>query len=148
VNLISFHLKSDMKILKNTILPVLLATLWVSISEFVRNQLIFKSYWVEHYQKMGLTFPAEPINGAMWGVWSLLFAITVFILAKKFNLWQTTLFAWFIGFVLMWVVIGNLGVLPYGLLVFAVPLSFLEAFLAAWLVKLSYFQTNVSNVVL
>jgi hypothetical protein len=124
-----------MKFTRNTILPVLLATIWVSISEFVRNQLIFKSLWVEHYQKMGLTFPAEPINGAMWGVWSLLFAITVFILSKKFNLWQTTLLAWFIGFVLMWVVIGNLGVLPYGLLVFAVPLSMLEAFVAAWIVK-------------
>jgi len=124
-----------MKILRNIILPVLLATIWISISEFVRNQLLFKSYWVEHYQAMGLTFPAEPINGAMWGVWSLLFAIAIFILAKKFTFWETTFFSWVIGFVLMWVVIGNLGVLPYGLLVYAVPLSLLEAFLAVWIIK-------------
>ena len=124
-----------MKILRNIILPVLLATIWISISEFVRNQLLFKSYWVEHYQAMGLTFPAEPINGAMWGVWSLLFAIVIFILAKKFTFWETTFFSWVIGFVLMWVVIGNLGVLPYGLLVYAVPLSLLEAFLAVWIIK-------------
>ena len=35
----------------------------------------------------------------------------------------------------MWIVIGNLGVLPYGLLAFAVPLSLLEAFVAALIVK-------------
>ena len=124
-----------MKIIKSFILPILLATIWISISEFVRNQLLFKSYWIEHYQGLGLTFPAEPVNGAMWGIWSLLFAIIVFILAKKFSLWETTLLAWFVGFVLMWVVIGNLGVLPPGLLVFAIPLSFLEAFLASFIVK-------------
>jgi hypothetical protein len=125
----------QMKIIKSIILPILLATIWISISEFVRNQLLFKSYWIEHYQGLGLTFPTEPVNGAMWGIWSLLFAIIVFILAKKFSLWETTLLAWFVGFVLMWVVIGNLGVLPPGLLVFAIPLSFLEAFLASFIVK-------------
>jgi hypothetical protein len=116
-------------------LPILLATIWISISEFLRNQILFKSYWVEHYHDLGLTFPAEPINGVMWGLWSLLFAIAIFILAKKFTLWQTTFLAWFVGFVLMWVAIGNLGVLPYGLLVGAIPLSLMEAFFAAWLIK-------------
>jgi hypothetical protein len=124
-----------MKLLRTTILPILLATIWISFSEFVRNQLLFKSYWVDHYQGMGLVFPAEPLNGAMWGVWSLLFAIAVFIIAKKFTLWQTTFLSWFTGFALMWVVIGNMGVLPYGLLLFAVPLSFLEAFLATLIIK-------------
>ena len=124
-----------MKFIKRTILPVLLATIWISISEFARNQLLFKSYWVEHYQAMGITFPSEPVNGAMWGVWSLLFAIAIYIMAKKFTVWQTTLFSWFVGFVLMWVVIGNLGVLPYRLLIFAVPLSLLEAFVASFIIK-------------
>ncbi len=120
--------------MKNTILPVLLATIWISISEFVRNQLLFQSYWVDHYQAMGLEFPAEPVNGAMWGVWSLLFAVAIFIVSKKFSFWQTVLYAWFIGFVLMWVVIGNLGVLPYVLLVYAVPLSFLEVLVAVFII--------------
>jgi hypothetical protein len=35
----------------------------------------------------------------------------------------------------MWVVIGNLGVLPIGILYFAVPLSLLEAFLAVIIIK-------------
>jgi hypothetical protein len=127
-----------MRFLKNTILPVLVATLWISISEFVRNQFLVNSFWTSHYQALGLTFPSEPVNGAVWGLWSLLFAIAIFIMAKKFTLLQTVFLSWFTGFVMMWVVIGNLGVLPYGLLGFAVPLSFLEAFIATWIIK--YFQ--------
>jgi hypothetical protein len=123
-----------MNILMRNTLAVIAATVWISISEFVRNELLFKSYWIEHYQNLGLTFPSEPINGAMWGVWSLLFAIAIFIISRKFSLLHTTLISWFVGFVLMWVVIGNLGVLPYGLLWVAVPLSLLEAFLAAFII--------------
>jgi hypothetical protein len=43
--------------------------------------------------------------------------------------------SWFVGFVLMWVVIGNMGVLPKGLLYIAIPLSLLEAFLASFIIK-------------
>lgn len=118
-----------------SVLALLLATVWISLSEFTRNELLFKHFWTDHYQKLGLVFPSDPVNGAMWGVWSLLFAIAILILSKKFTLLQTAAFAWFIGFVLMWVVIGNLGVLPYGLLVYAVPLSMLEAFVAAVIIR-------------
>jgi hypothetical protein len=124
-----------MNFLKKTILPVFLATVWISVSEFARNELMFKSYWVEHYSGKGLVFPAEPVNGAAWGLWSLLFAVAIYIISKKYTLVQTFLLSWFAGFVLMWVVIGNLGVLPYGLLYFAVPQSLLEAFVAAVIVK-------------
>jgi hypothetical protein len=120
---------------KKTVLPILLTTIWISISEFVRNELLLKSFWVEHYKELGLVFPSEPINGAVWGLWSLLFAISIFIISKKFSLIETTLLSWLVGFVLMWVVIGNLNVLPYGILLYAVPLSLLEAFVAAFIIK-------------
>jgi hypothetical protein len=121
--------------MKKTILPILLATIWISVSEFARNELLVKSYWTEHYEQLGLVFPSEPVNGAVWGLWSLLFAIAIFIISKKFTLWQTTFLSWFVGFVLMWVVVANLSVLPYGILVFAIPLSLLEAFVAAWIIR-------------
>jgi hypothetical protein len=124
-----------MKIIKSTILPILMATIWISISEFVRNQFIVQSVWTNHYQTMGLKFPSEPINGAIWGVWSFLFSTAIFIISKKFTLIQTSLLSWFAGFVLMWVVIGNLGVLPYGLLPYAIPLSLIESFVAALIIK-------------
>ena len=124
-----------MNLLKRTILPVLLATIWISVSEFVRNEILIKSYWTGHYEKLGLVFPSQPINGAVWGLWSLLFAIAIYILSRKFSLIQTTLLAWFMGFVLMWVVIWNMSVMPDGLLYVAVPLSLLEAFVAAFILK-------------
>lgn len=124
-----------MKFLKKTVLPVLLATIWISLSEFIRNEFLVKSYWTDHYESLGLAFPSEPLNGAIWGIWSLLFAVAIFILSGKFSLVKTTLLSWFVGFVLMWVVIGNLEVLPYGLLYIAVPLSLLEAFLATFIIK-------------
>jgi hypothetical protein len=127
-----------MKQIKHALLPVVLATIWISLSEFVRNEFLVKSFWVRHYQGLNLTFPSEPVNGAVWGVWSLLFAVAIFIMAKKFSLVQTALLAWFTGFVMMWVVAGNLGVLPYGLLLIAIPLSLLEAFIASFIIK--YFQ--------
>jgi hypothetical protein len=123
-----------MKLLKKTILPILLATAWIGISEFARNEFLLKSYWTDHYEAIGLIFPSEPVNGAIWGIWSLLLAMVIFILAKKFTLVETTFISWIVGFVLMWIVIGNLGVLPYDILYFAIPLSFLEAFIAAWIV--------------
>lgn len=124
-----------MKTLKKTIFPVLLATVWISISEFVRNEFLFKSYWTDHYANLDLVFPDEPVNGAVWGLWSLLFAIFIFVLNKKFSLAGTTLVAWFVAFVLMWVATWNLGVFPLNILWFAVPLSLLEAFVAAWMIR-------------
>jgi hypothetical protein len=124
-----------MNLLRKTIFPILLATVWISVSEFVRNEFLVKSMWVKHYRDLGLVFPSAPLNGAVWGLWSLLFAIAIFILSKKFNLIQTTFLGWFVGFVLMWVTIGNLGVLPYGILVAAVPLSLLESLIASWIIR-------------
>ena len=120
--------------LRKTILPIVIATLWISVSEFVRNELLLKDYWTEHYASLGLVFPSEPINGAMWGVWSLLFAMAIFVISRRFSLFQTTFLSWFVAFVLMWVVVGNMSVLPFGILPFAVPLSLLEAFLAALII--------------
>ncbi|MBM3436187.1 MAG: hypothetical protein FJY07_08255 [Bacteroidetes bacterium] len=124
-----------MKSFKKFILPVLVATIWISLSEFVRNEFLVKSFWLNHYGDLGLTFPARPINGAIWGIWSLMFAVAIYMISKKFTLMQTTLISWFIAFAMMWVVIGNLGVLPYGLLTLAIPLSLIESFIAAWIIK-------------
>ena len=124
-----------MNTIKKTIVPILLSTVWISISEFLRNEFLLKSYWTKHYESLGLVFPSQPINGAVWGLWSLCFAIAIFIIAKKFSLVQSMLLSWFVGFVLMWISSGNMGVLPYELLIYAIPLSLLETFLACYIVK-------------
>src|SRR5450631_3520433 len=120
---------------KKIFLPILLATVWISVSEFVRNEYIVKSYWTAHYKLLGLSFPSGPVNGAVWGLWSLLFAIAIFIISKKFSLLETTWLSWFVAFVFLWVVIGNMGFLPKGILLIAAPLSFLETFVASFIIK-------------
>lgn len=125
-----------MKIVKRVILPIFLTTIWISFSEFFRNELLLKTFWLKHYQGLGIDFPSSPVNGIIWGIWSLLFAIAIFILAKKFTIIQTVFFSWFMGFVMMWVVIGNLNVLPDGsFLLYVIPLSILESFIATWIIK-------------
>lgn len=127
-------LYTSMTFFKKTALPVLLATLWISVSEFVRNEFFLKQYWTEHYSAMGLEFPASPVNGMMWGVWSLLLAILMYLLLTKFSLLQSIAISWLAGFLMMWVVIGNLNVLPFGILPIATPLSLLEAFLGCYII--------------
>ncbi|CAG5081055.1 hypothetical protein [Parvicella tangerina] len=124
-----------MQIIKKTVLPVLLSTIWISLSEFLRNEFILKNYWVDHYRSLGLEFASEPINGMVWGLWSLTFSIVLFILLKRFNLKESFVLGWTIGFVLMWLVVGNMQVLPFELLYFAIPASLLEVIVALLIIK-------------
>lgn len=121
--------------MKRTILPILLSTIWISISEFVRNEFLFKDKWIIHYRNMDLEFPSEPVNGAVWGIWALVFSILIFLIAKKYSFWNTVLIMWIAGFILMWLVICNLGVLPFDLLYYAVPLSILEVIVSVVIIK-------------
>lgn len=121
--------------MNKSFLAILVTGIWVNVSEFFRNELLFKSYWTGHYQSLGLTFPSQPINGALWGVWGFVFAAMIFMLSRQFSLLNTVIIGWVMGFVLMWITLWNLGVLPTGLLVYAVPLSLLEVVVGAYLCK-------------
>jgi hypothetical protein len=123
-----------MHFLKRTVLPILLATIWISMSEFVRNSFLVHTSWLEHYDSLGLVFPETPANGVVWGIWSLCFAVGIYVISTKFSLLQTTLLAWFSGFVWMWLVVGNMGVLPLEILYIALPLSILESFIASLII--------------
>jgi len=114
-----------------TVLAVLLAGVWVNLCEFVRNQLLLLSQWQAHYRGMGQVFPAQPVNALLWVVWAFLLAGTVFAITRRFGLWRTTFLAWVMAFVMMWVAIWNLSVLPLGILPVAMPFSFIEVLGAA-----------------
>lgn len=102
---------------------------------FFRNEILLKKYWVEHYQSLGMFFPSAPVNGIMWVVWGFLFALAIYLLSRKFNLIQTALISWLMAFVLMWIVIWNLNVLPIAIFIYAVPLSLLETFIGSYICK-------------
>jgi hypothetical protein len=122
-----------MKFLSTTVLPIFLATLWISLSEFVRNEFLAKSYWTEHYNELGLTFPSEPVNGMIWGLWSLCMAIFLYVMRERFSFVESLAIGWWAGFMLMWIVTYNMMVFPLGILIYALPLSVLEVALALWI---------------
>ena len=120
---------------KKTILPILFTGIWINISESIRWLLIIESYWIEKYQSMNIVLPNDSLNMIMWMIWGFLFAITIYILSKKFNLLQATFLSWFVAFVMMWIVVWNVGVLPTGMLWINIPLSLFEAFVGTLICK-------------
>ena len=127
-----------MNLQSRNIIAVILTGIWVNASEYFRNEVLLKTYWIDHYKSLGMTFPSKPLNGMIWIAWGFLFAIAIYIISRKFNLIQTTLVSWFMAFVLMWIVTWNLNVLPSAILIYAVPLSLLEAFIGSYVcIKIS-----------
>ena len=121
--------------MKKNILGFITSGIWISLSEFVRNELVLKTYWLGKYKSLGLVFPADSINNALWGLWSFMLAGVIVFLFRKLRFFETIVISWIMAFCMMWVVIGNLNVLPVKLLLFAVPWSFLEVTIAALLCK-------------
>jgi hypothetical protein len=113
------------------VLAVVLTGIWINASEIFRNGVLLNAQWVSHYRSLGLVFPSKPENGMIWIGWGFLFAISIFWTSRKFGLLQTTLLSWVTVFVLMWVSSWNMGMLPASMLLYAVPLSLLEAFVGA-----------------
>lgn len=107
-----------------------LATLWVLASEFIRNELILKNFWVEHFKSLGLKFETLPLNGFLWLLWSAIMVYLVYKLMQKFSVFEAFLITWLVSFGGMWLVTYNLQVLPLQILFLAIPLSMLEIFVA------------------
>jgi hypothetical protein len=61
--------------------------------------------------------------------------VALLFLSRRFSLWETVALGWLFCFVLMWLVIGNLGVLPMSILPYAIPWSLVEMAGAVWLLK-------------
>ncbi len=116
-------------------LAILAAGGWITASEFVRNELFFKHYWVDHFAGLGLKFATLPVNGFLWTLWSFGLAAVIAKLLTRFSCGQTIGYAWLGAFPLMWICLYNLRVLPHGLLLSAVPLSLLEVSIATFLVR-------------
>lgn len=127
---------------KKNLMAIILSSIWISLSEFFRNEYLIKSFWIKHYENLGIIFPSAPINGAIWGVWSIVYAGSILIFSKRYNLIESFFIAWINGFVLMWLVLWNMSVFPLSILFYAIPLSALEAFIATWIIKRI---TNILN---
>jgi hypothetical protein len=68
-------------------------------------------------------------------IWSFTLAYVIFKLSQKFSFKEAILLSWLAAFVMMWVTVYNLQVLPLKLLVAAVPLSLFEVAVAGFIIK-------------
>jgi hypothetical protein len=116
--------------MKRTGLAILAAGFWINLSEFLRNEFALKQHWLDHYEYLRLTFPSAPINGALWGLWGFLFAGCIVVVRRHMSCIGTIALSWTFGFSLMWIVVGNLNVLPISLLPVAAPWSLAEVTIA------------------
>lgn len=111
-------------------IPIVAAGFWIAFFEFVRNEFLFKNYWINHYSELGMVFETLPINGFLWFSWSIFLAFLIYKLSEKFPPKETIALSWMAAFPMMWIVIFNLQVLPIPLLLFAIPLSLAEITIA------------------
>lgn len=121
--------------MKRFFLAILVAGIWMNVSEFIRNELLIKHIWVNGFSRIGLPFPSEPVNGVIWGLWAFIFVAVLAWLTTKFDVLKSTIISWVLGFVLLWIAMWNMGILPAGLLYWAVPWSFGEVYVAAFICR-------------
>ncbi len=114
---------------------VLVLAVWVNLAETVRWMAYTKPRFDALYHSRGLEMPNGPVNGILWMIWGATIAFLVFMLARKFTLFQTTLLAWLGAFVLIWIVLWNSAVLPVEILPVVAPLSLLTVLVAAFIAK-------------
>lgn len=112
------------------IVAVIIAGVWIGMNEFIRNQVVFLSDWMDIYAKRGDIFPGFPANSVVWVIWSLSLAYLIFVLHKKFSIYQTVVVAWASTFVMMWMALANLDGLPTSILPVAVFWSIAEVAIA------------------
>lgn len=115
----------------------MLATFWITSSEFVRNEFLLKNYWVRHFNNLNLKFETLPLNGVLWALWALILCLIIHKLLSKFTFVESVVISWVAMFPAMWITTFNLQVLPIDLLIFALPLSILEVVVAAFILKTS-----------
>ena len=121
--------------MNRSFLSITLAGIWITVSEFIRNEFLFKGYWVRHFDRLGMEFVTLPVNGVLWMVWSFILAALIFLILRRYTMVETLFIVWTAGFVLMWITVYNLQVLPLGLLIFAIPLSLLEIGIAELIIS-------------
>ena len=80
-----------MRILKQIVIPIIITGIWINLSETFRWLLFAEPYWIEKYQNLNLTFPSETVNMIAWMVWGFFHARIIFILSKRYSLFETTI---------------------------------------------------------
>ena len=114
-------------------IAVVASGMWMNLSEFIRNEFVIKHMWIKGFEEIGLSFPSAPVNGLVWVIWTFIFCAVLTTLNMRFNALRSTIICWVTGFGLLLIAMWNIGILPKGILYWAVPWSFVEVYVAAFI---------------
>lgn len=129
-----------MKNYKKTVWQIFVVSLWINIFETLRWVLFAKPDIDMYFKAANLVLPNQPINNILWMVWSIIMAVMIFIISKKFKVLQTTFIVWIIVYVMHWIALWNMTVLPINILWLAVPLTFINVLIGTLISK--YFHNK------
>lgn len=133
-----------MKKFNKTIWQILVISIWINFFETLRWMLFAKPSIDLHFKAANLILPNEPINNIFWLVWGIIIAVMIFIISKKFNVLETTFIVWITVYVMHWIALWNMAVLPINILWLAVPLTFINVLVGALITK--YFNNKGKNL--
>lgn len=125
---------------KKAIWQILVVSIWINIFETLRWILFAKPEIDMHFKAANLLLPNEPINNILWLIWGIIIAVMIFTISKKFKVLQTTIIVWITVYVMHWIALWNMAVLPLNILWLAVPLTFINVLVGALISK--YFQSK------
>ncbi len=120
--------------MRKYILAVLVAGIWVNISEFARAYAFMDS-WSTHYTAMNVAYPPAEMKMWVWIVWGFLAAGVVAWLATKFDLLRTAGIAWISIFLLTTIAMLNIAFVPMDLALVELPWTFVEMLIAAFIAR-------------
>ncbi len=129
-----------MKNYKKSIWQILIVSLWINIFETLRWLLFAKPDIDMHFRTANLVLPNEPLNNILWLIWGIIIAVMIFIISKKYKALQTTFIVWITVYVMHWIALWNMAVLPINILWLAVPLTFINVLIGVLICK--YFHNK------
>jgi hypothetical protein len=132
-----------MKNYQKAIWQILLVSIWINIFETLRWMLFAKPEIDMHFQAVNLVLPNEPINNLLWLIWGIIIAVMIFIVSKKFKVLQTTFIVWITVYVMHWIALWNMAVLPINILWLAVPLTFINVLIGVLISKYFHNKENI-----
>ena len=128
------------------VIITLIVSIWVNISEVFRYFIIVMPRVKEFLPSINVAPMNLPVFG-IWGLWdTLLTALIVFILWLVSELFGyrfksiliASLVSWSFFFVLFWVGMVNMNLSSWKLALIALPLAFIEVFLASLIASYLY----------
>lgn len=124
-----------MKKYQKTIWQIFLVSIWINIFETLRWILFAKPDIEVYFKSNNFLLPNESLNNILWLVWGVIIAVMIFIISKRYKVLQTTFIIWITVYVMHWIALWNMAVLPIKILFLAIPLTFINVLVGVLISK-------------